>query len=275
MHALGREPEDVRDLVAVHVGRLRARDHLDAIAAVRRHAARESRLQDRIGRTRQMLLVNQRESALENEAEINKGITRMRENIETARANVGEASDEGLQRSLAEMRALARELQYLRERARERNQQRGQGGGQQQDSDRREPGQGSGRQAQGGDSESRERSESVAIDGQGGSELPRDFENFAERAGQLRGALISQGIEPGDIDPVLAQIEALAAAAAGGDSAAEQQAAAQRALMELEYRLRRQLESHEYPELLVSDPAELPREYRDMVADYFRSLSRQ
>lgn len=230
-------------------------------------AAREHRLNDRIGRTRQMLLVNQREAALDNEAEIDKGITRMRESIETAKANIGEASDEGLQRSLREMRALARELQYLR-------QQQGQGGAQQDETSAREGGQGGERQARRGENATREGG-NLSADGQGGSELPRDFENFAERAGQLRGALISQGVLPGDIDPVLQKIEALADAAASGEAAAEKQAAAQRALMELEYRLRRQLESHEYPELLVSDPAQLPQEYRDMVADYFRSLSRQ
>ena len=215
-----------------------------------------------------MLLVNQREAALDNEAEIDKGITRMRESIETAKANIGEASDEGLQRSLREMRALARELQYLRE-------QRGQGGARPDQAPSSERGQGGEGQARSADNAAREDSASVALDGQGGGELPRNFENFAERAGQLRGALISQGIEPGDIDPVLQKIEALTDAGAGAESAAEKQAAAQRALMELEYRLRRQLERHEYPELLVSDPAELPQEYRDMVADYFRSLSRQ
>ena len=89
---------------------------------------------------------------------------------------------------------------------------------------------------------------------------------------RLRGALISQGIEPGDIDPVLQQIEALALAGAAAD--VEQQQAALRALMQLEYRLRQRLEMHEFPELLLSGSGEIPQEYRAMVADYFRNLSR-
>ena len=45
------------------------------------------------------------------------------------------------------------------------------------------------------------------------------------------------------------------------------------ALMELEYRLRQQLDDPDYIRLLASESTELPDNYKDMVADYFRKLS--
>ena len=45
--------------------------------------------------------------------------------------------------------------------------------------------------------------------------------------------------------------------------------------MELEYKLRNRFDDAEYPELLISEPAELPDDYEEMVADYFRKLSQQ
>jgi hypothetical protein len=44
--------------------------------------------------------------------------------------------------------------------------------------------------------------------------------------------------------------------------------------MELEYRLRQEIDGDELPELMVSEPSEISEEYGDMVADYFRRLSR-
>ena len=96
---------------------------------------------------------------------------------------------------------------------------------------------------------------------------------IAERAGQLRGGLVRQGVAPGDIDSVLQKIDELARD--GNRASSTQQELALRALMELEYRLRRRIESHEYPELLISDVTELPEQYKEMIADYFRELSRQ
>ncbi|MDH3534172.1 MAG: hypothetical protein OER87_00305, partial [Gammaproteobacteria bacterium] len=68
--------------------------------------AREYRLHDRIGRTRQMVLLQQKQHAIDNEAEIQQGLAQIREHIESARANVGEQSARGLERSLEQMRAL-------------------------------------------------------------------------------------------------------------------------------------------------------------------------
>ena len=45
--------------------------------------------------------------------------------------------------------------------------------------------------------------------------------------------------------------------------------------MELEYRLRTENELPELPDLLVSEPGEVPDEYREMIAGYFRNLSHE
>jgi len=78
--------------------------------------SRKYRLHDRIGRTRQMILLDEKGHALDNEGEIQKGIGQIREHIETALDNVGEQGDGKLERSLEQLRDLARELRNLRQR---------------------------------------------------------------------------------------------------------------------------------------------------------------
>ncbi len=211
-------------------------------------AGREHRLHDRIGRTRQMVLLDEREHALDNETEIQKGIGEIREHIEAALENVGESGTEGLGRSLEQLHDLARELRYLRQRAA---------------GTANDPG--------------------VDADGYGrpdfdGGPIGQDeLNDIAERTRELGGGLLDQGASAGDVDPVLAQIEALTRGQNGAaiPASSAQYELALRALMELEYKLRNKLAEAEYPELLISEPAELPADYEEMVADYFRKLSQQ
>ncbi len=206
-------------------------------------ASREHRLHDRIGRTRTMLQLGEKEHAIANESAIQKGIGQVRDNIESALANVGESGDRSMARSLEQMRALARELRFLRERM----PGTGAGSG---------AGDGTGRWA-GADFES----------------IRRDLENIAERSGQIGRELLEQGVESGDIDPVLEKMEQLADPQNGGVETVDSELALD-ALMALEYKLRMQLERPAVPELLVSEPAELPPDYAEMIAEYFRNLSR-
>jgi hypothetical protein len=46
------------------------------------------------------------------------------------------------------------------------------------------------------------------------------------------------------------------------------------ALMELEFKLRQQLGASRYPQLLISESTEIADDYKAIVADYFRELSR-
>ena len=200
-------------------------------------ASRDFRLQDRIGRSFDMVQQGQKESAVKNEAEIAKGIARIRENIATALTNVTAQNTDGMEISLESMRALARELKLAQERRLSSSTTHGLGG----DID----------QATG-----------------------RLLEGLAQRADELGRILLDQGVSAGDINPVLEKINELARAGIGESSAySEISEQALYALMELEYRLRRQMHTAESSDLLVSDSAELPDDYRDLVADYFRGLS--
>ena len=210
--------------------------------------SREYRLHDRIGRTRQMILLDEKGHALDNENEIQEGIGQIREHIETALENVGEQGTGKLERSLEQLRGLARELRNLRQRA-------------------------SGNAAGAG----ADTNTSGRIDADGGPAGRGELESFAERTRQLGNSLLDQGVAAGDIDPVLANIEDLTRAQNSGTLAAStlQQELALRALMELEYKLRSNFDVAEYPQLLISEPTRLPENYEEMVADYFRNLSQQ
>jgi len=200
-------------------------------------ASRDYRLQDRIGRTFDMVQLGQKESAIENETEIENGIAKIRENLETALANVSQQNSGGMETSLERMRALARELKLVQERA--SNSSTAQGSG----CDIEQP-------------------------------TGRLLKGMVERANDIGQVLIDQGVASGDIDPVLEKINQLALTGSGESSAhSELSKQALYALMELEYRLRQQMDNAGSSDLLVSDSAELPDEYQDLVADYFRELS--
>ena len=252
----------------------------------------DDRVQDRIGRTRRMMELGARKNALQNEEHIQRSIGRMREHIEEALAQIGEPAERGLQRSLEQMRDLARELRFSRERAQnaadgerqapanqataDDNRQTAEnsaaaGAG---DRNRQTPGNSAsagaatGGAANGGYADG---SSGYAVTGV--QPLRRNLEGIARRTRELGHRLARQGVDSGDIEPVLARIDELTRASNLADSAALHDDALL-ALMELEYRLRQQLEGAEVPELLLSESADIPEDYAEMVADYFRRLSR-
>jgi len=210
-------------------------------------ASREYRLQDRIGRTREMVQLGRKDAAIDNETAIQKGIATVREHIETALENVSEPGKRGLQRSLDQMRALARQLQFLRERS--ANTATNRGGG---------------------------ITNSGQASGNSNQYLLQNLEDIATETAELGQRLLEQGVAVGDINPVLEKIKRLAQGHNGQDmpTSTELHELALNALMELEYKLRKQLSDPEYPELLVFESTDIPDDYKAMVADYFRELSR-
>ncbi len=240
-------------------------------------AAREARLADRIGRTREMILLNQQQAAEDNERAIEQGIGRMRERIADALERIDEPGQRALERSLEEMRDLARELRTLRERAAEageagdgdetRQPRQAESGGQEGEQGRPQSGQRG--NATAGNSGDRQRQGRTSVDAEGGGRGA--FDGIVERAGEIGRSLRNHGVEAGDIDPVLARIEQLGRSDADLGEASD---IALRALLELEFKLRQELESGSEPDLLIADPRDLPDEYRDEVADYYRELSR-
>jgi len=207
-----------------------------------------------------MVQLGENRQAIANEQEIQKGIAEVRRHVEKALAEVGVPDARGLARSLEEMRDLARELRFSRERAA--------GAGNQGRGESSAGGKASGGAAAGGSADG---TGSYAVTGL--QPLRRDFDDIAKRARELGHRLADQGIDRGDINPVLDKIEELSRADDPSSSSGLHDDALL-ALMELEYRLRREIEGARPPELLVSEPTEIPEEYADMVADYFRRLSR-
>lgn len=209
-------------------------------------AARENRLHDRIGRTRDMVQLGEKEQALDNESKIQQGIAQVREHIETALANVSEQGKRGMQRALERIRSLTRELQAMRERATNAGANRG-----------------SGTLNPGGSAWG------------GNLDIRRQLEGIAANTDQLGRRLRELGVEAGDIDTALDRIQELIQAQNDPDTALSTELTDQAlsALMELEYRLRQQLDDPDYIRLLASESTELPDNYKDMVADYFRMLS--
>lgn len=198
-------------------------------------ASREHRLHDRIGRTRTMIQLGEKQHAIDNENEILKGIGQLRENIESALTSIDEPDSRGLARSLQQMRALSRELSFLRERM--RGSANGRGG---------------------------------SADGESPNFGPQ-LDDIAQRSGELGRELLEHGVASGDIGPVLEKMVELSRVQdVNGLSLSSEQAL--EALMDLEFRLRQQLDDPP-PEMLVSRSAELPQDYAALIAEYFRKLS--
>ena len=208
--------------------------------------AREYRLNDRIQRSRDMLLLSEKKHAIDNEIEIQNGIRQVREHIETALDKVSEQNPRGLQRSLDRMRALARELRLIRERG------------------------SNAATSQGAGTANGEQLSNIAYQA-----MQQELEGIAAQAGELKGRLLTQGVSSGDIDPVLAMINELSQSQDDRDinTTADLHDQALSALMELEYKLRKQHSATDLPELLISESTDLPEGYKDMVADYYRKLS--
>lgn len=236
--------------------------------------AHDNRLQDRIGRTRQMLRQNNRPLAENNEAEIRKGIAQLREQIETALAGVDERGGaRGMARSLEELRELARQLRSIRDRRAAAEAERNAASGDPARADARGG-------ANRGDTRGNANYRGAAggsnfFDGHGGGIVqPGELEDIARRARRVTENLVEENrLQPGDIDPLLANLEALVQDPERAAPAAHDLAL--RELMELEYRLRSEQDAPELPDLLISEPGEVPDEYREMIADYFRNLARE
>ncbi|MDH3633600.1 MAG: hypothetical protein OES20_02750 [Gammaproteobacteria bacterium] len=207
-------------------------------------AGREYRLNDRIGRTRDMVQLGRKEQAIDNETRIQQGITSMRERIESALANIDQQGTRGMQLSLDRMRALAQELQSIQNLR---------------------------KQAARGDAAANR----ADANGGGSAGLWQQFESIVASADDLGQRLNELGVASGEIDPVLDKIRELTQQQDDTDLAATSRLHEQAlwALMELEFKLRMQSSNPEYPELLVSGSTELPDAYQSMVADYYRSLS--
>jgi hypothetical protein len=106
------------------------------------------------------------------------------------------------------------------------------------------------------------------------------MEEFREYRGdleQLRRGLTAQNFSKADVDAVLQKLRALEQQAIYGNpqELARTQAASIEALKELEYSLRSELQGDLANRLILSGNEEIPAAFREVVEEYYRSLSRR
>ena len=240
------------------------------------------------------------------EEEIGEGIDELREQLAEARAAMDRSDEQRASETMERTRDLASGLESLRERTRAaqeqdpasdqqgqgdqaepadpeaQQQQQGQAG--QQGGESSEPGRAAGGQNSGARSGFAPGGETVT-DGRPGDPAPlnpdqiRQFRNEIserlEQAQELRRRLAAEGRDVGDLDAVIRGLRALDDQRVYADAAELErlQTAIVEGLKEFEFGLRRELEGPAADKLFLSGGDEVPEGYRELVEEYYRSLS--
>ncbi|MFC1664149.1 hypothetical protein ACFL17_00790 [Pseudomonadota bacterium] len=222
----------------------------EAIQSIKKAAKsdREYRLQERIRRSKEMLLLNQKKHAIDNEIQIQAGLEKMKQHLESALASVTEHKDKGLARSLERMRALTREFQFIRERVANFS---------------------SARSLRPGGETKPQSHESQSTQ--------QELQKVVSQAIQLGKRLLNQGVSSGNIDPVLTVLQDLSKRKADlvSKEAQEIQDRTLTELKELEYKLTKKLRNKNAKELSITQSRDIPDDYKKMVSDYYLELSRR
>ena len=210
---------------------------------------RDSRLADKILYSRGVVQGRSREYARNFEQQIGADIAELERRLREAAGAIGESREQRLGRALDRARELASALESLEQRVRER--QRGQSG----------------------------------QEGQGVRRLSRDEERqfqreLAERLGELqelRRELVREGVDVSPLDGMIRALGRLANRDLISVPGSLQELAARviPGLKEFEYALRRQLEGADAEQIFLSGSDDVPVEYRALVEEYYRSLSRK
>ncbi len=245
---------------------------------------RDTRLADKILYSRGVIQGRSPEYARNFEEQIGTDLEQLEERIRDALGEVGESREQRLGRTLDRTRDLVNALESLDERmeeARERQlAQQGQEGQEQQGQEGR---QGEGQQGQGQTGQRLRMPGGNARSG-GGDFSPEDMARQFQRELQqrrremqeLRRELQGEGVDVAEIDDLLRTLERLEVVDPIGDPRGMDQleAAVIPGLKEFEYALRRQLAGSDAERLFLSGSDDVPPEYRELVEEYYRSLSR-
>ena len=240
------------------------------------------------------------------EEEIGEGIEELREQLTEAQAAMGRSDGQRASETLDRTRDLARGLESLRERTRAAREQEQAGeqpsqGDQGQPADpqaqqqgRQQPGQQGGEGSQPGQAAGGEDAGArsglapggeTVTDGRPGDPTPlnpnqiRQFRNEIgerlEQAQELRRRLAAEGRDVGDLDAVIRGLRALDNQRVYADAAELErlQTTVVEGLKEFEFGLRRELEGPAADKLFLSGGDEVPEGYRELVEEYYRSLS--
>jgi hypothetical protein len=104
-----------------------------------------------------------------------------------------------------------------------------------------------------------------------------EFKEYRDNLEQLRRGLTAQNFSEADVDAVLQKLRTLEQQAIYEDpeELARTQAASIAALKELEYSLRSELQGDFGNRLILSGNEEIPAAFRELVEEYYRTLSRR
>lgn len=260
-----RMAEQVRELESELGGLAReAKEHEKAVAQGLRRAnegMREGQVRQKILRSASAIDDPSRERSERLEAEISESLENLSTSIALTAERIGESRSQQLARSLNQTRALVRELESLEEQIR--------------------------RQADApSSSRSSDPTMSGRVDGQSrwvGRFSTADIERFQHEFSERRSALESMGEvlsrdEHGarDISTLLERMQELERADIYQDpqELLERQASLIAALKDFEFRLRHDLGNSDPHAPLVTGDDAVPAEYRPLVEEYFRDLSR-
>jgi hypothetical protein len=230
---------------------------------------RDTRLTDKIAYSRGLLQGGSPEAQRNFEEQIGTDLENLEQGIRDALGAFGESREQRLGRALEETRDIVGSLESLDTRIRQ--DARGQQEGEQEGRAPQE-----GRQAQPGAPGQQPRG------GGTGQMSPEDARQYRQELGrrraelrELQRQLVEEGVDAGALNEILGDLQNLERPGALEDPAAlaRLQEAVIAGLKEFEFALRRQLGARSTGEGLTAG-GEVPPQYRALVEEYYRSLSR-
>jgi hypothetical protein len=285
-NAMAEEVEDLESQLT-ELGRDAREEQPEAAEKIQDAARgmRDARLADKIRFSRGVVQGRSGEYARNFEEQIETDLAQLEQGIRDALGSVGESREQRLSRTLDRTRDLVNALESLGERMRanaeqgelkedRRLQQRADEGEQQQGAE-------SARQGQGG--EPRGTPGGPPRGGTPGQITPdaerqfgRELNERRSELAELRRELQREGVDISRLDEVMRTLGAMDNRGPMGDARglAELESAVIASLKEFEYALRRQIAGAEGERLFLSGSDDVPVEYRELVEEYYRSLSR-
>jgi len=273
--------EEVRDLESqlTELSRSARGEQPDAAEKLQEAARemRDSRLADKILFSRGVIQGRSPDYARNFEEQIGSDLDQLESQIREALGAVGESREARLERTLDRTRDLVNALESLDERM---GQQQGQEGQEGQQGQRGQEGQQQGQGQQG------QRGGQPGGNPQTGGgdfspeDMGRQFQSeLRQRRGELqelRRELQQEGVDVTQLNELLRTLEVLESLDPIGDPRGMEQLAEAviPGLKEFEYMLRRQIGGADMEQLFLSGSDEVPPEYRELVEEYYRLLSR-
>jgi hypothetical protein len=262
------------------------------------NSIRESKLKEKIRYSKGVVQGRSPEYAERFEEQVESDIDNLLEKIQEAAGSAGKSEEAQVADAIDKTRDLVRNLESLGERIREKQEEArrlkgGEQGGREASSESQQQGQ-SGQQGQTGRQTPSEPSQIGQGAAEAGSQDGRSFQpgtfstedlrqwrrEFRERmkeADELRRELQRQDLQVPDLQSIIERMKAFDQNQVYLDPLGfdELQTALLEELKQFEYWLRRELEGIGGEKLFLAGSDQVPSEYRRLVEEYYRSLSRQ